>query len=808
MRAISLRLGVLVVMVAATDAVARAEITGDEVQKSIEKAVRFLKDQQKPDGSWDEVTIYPNGVSSLVTLALLNAGLPPDDPVIAKSLRYLRNQRPEKTYCLALQTMVFCAATPNTDRALISRNANLLASSQLTGGPMPGGWSYGTKGVEQFDSGGDNSNAQFALLALHEAELAGAKIDPQVWQRARKYWEEQQNPDGSWGYHPGSFSSGSMTCAGISSMIIALGHTGKGDAEVDGDRVQCCGKKQESTSVERGLDWLGRNFRVDANPMDGGGVAKLDRNDRSTIWRMYYLYGVERVGRMSARRMIGAHDWYREGAESLVTDQDKVSGWWFTHEVTKGDDKNVSTSFALLFLSKGRRPVVAAKLKYGPGDDWNHHREDVANLTSYTETKWQRPLTYQVVDLRRAKLDDLLQARVLFFNGSVRPEFTDDQIRLLRDYVDQGGFIFAEATCPECHDFHEGMLKLVQRIFPEPEYGLKLLPPEHPIWHAEETVSPKLLRPLYSVDYGCRTCLVYSPPPRPEDPPGNLSCYWELGHLDRDQDRKISEKVREQVKAAFSIGINILAYATDRDPPNKDMIPRTVAADAKPDKNERGKLYVANVRHSGGCDVAAGALTNMLKVAEQHLHLRAGIEQRQVTLTDEKLSDYPLIFMHGRSGFHLSKEEREALRKHIEVGEGMLFGDAICANKAFAASFRAEMQAIFPNNPLTPIPPTDSLLGKSHGGYDLSKVKRREPQAGGEQDPLKVKLREGPAELEGIKIGDRYAVIFSPYDLSCALEKHQSLECDGYIREDAERIAMNVIAYFMQEGTGKETGKK
>src|SRR5262249_37571293 len=143
-----------------------------------------------------------------------------------------------------------------------------------------------------------------------------------------------------------------------------------------------------------------------------------------------------------------------------------------------------------------------------------------------------------------------------------------------------------------------------------------------------------------------------------------------------------------------------------------------------------------------------------------------------------------------------------------EGGGGALFADAICANKAFAASFRAEMQAIFPQNPLKPIPPSDSLLTTSHGGYDFSKVKRREPNSSHTRGPPKVKNREGPAELEGIKIGDRYAVIFSPYDLSCALEKHQSLECDGYIREDAERIALNVIAYFLQEGRDKETVKK
>ncbi len=796
---------VLVVAGAMVGQISGAEITGDQVQKSIQNGAKYLLAQQKPDGSWDEQVGYPYGLSGLATLALLNAGLPPDHPQVSLALKYLRDKKPEKTYCVALQTMVLCAATPNNDLQYIRRNAKMLASAQMVGGETPGPWSYEGTGGAHFVVPPDNSNAQFALLALHEADLAGATVDPQTWRMARKYWEETQNPDGSWGYRIGQPGTGSMTCAGISSLIICQGHTSKGDAEVDGERLQCCGQQQKGDAVERGLEWLGKAFSVRSNPTASGNLFAVQG---STTWRHYYLYGLERVGRMTARRFIGQHDWYREGADVLVSEQDKQKGYWESRESRENreadNDKTVTTSMCLLFLSKGRRPVVAAKLKYGPGDDWNHHRSDLQNLTMYVEGKWHMPLTYQVFDVSKSTVDDLSQSPVLYFNGSVRPAFTREQIKSLRDYVDRGGFIFAEATCPQCAEFHQGMLELIPKMFPEPEYALRLLPPEHPIWHAEEKVDPRLHRPLYGIDYGCRTCLVYSPPPRNEDPAGNLSCYWEVGRLDRDEKRNASQKIKDETTAAFSIGNNILAYATNHEPKHKDEIPRTTIDNAKPDPTERGKLYVANVRHSGGCDVAPSAIPNLMKTAAQQLHLRVGVDPRQVVLTDEKLFDYPIIFMHGRSGFRFSKEEREQLHKYVMEGEGSVVCDAICANKAFAASFRSEMQAVFPKNLLSPIPVNHSLLTDKHGGYDLSKVKRRDPLAVGSNDPLKVKLREGPAELEGIKIGDRYAVIFSPYDLSCALEKHQSLECEGYIREDAERIALNAIVYALQEGQGKK----
>ena len=47
----------------------------------------------------------------------------------------------------------------------------------------------------------------------------------------------------------------------------------------------------------------------------------------------------------------------------------------------------------------------------------------------------------------------------------------------------------------------------MEKVFPEPEYRLRLLPPEHPIWRAEQPVDPKYVRPLLGIDFGC---LVYA----------------------------------------------------------------------------------------------------------------------------------------------------------------------------------------------------------------------------------------------------------------------------------------------------------
>jgi len=763
------------------------DITAQQVRDALDGAIKFLKQQQHQNGSWPDWIKQSGGVTSLCTLALLEAGVPVEDASIQRALVYLRKQRAEEgnaTYAIALQTMVFCKAEPYRDLAAISRNVRWLERTQIKDGMTKGGWSY--PGLSA-----DNSNSQFALLALYEAERVGVQVEARVWRLAKLYWEDCQNPDGSWGYRKQMPGTGSMTCAGITSMVIANDMVHQSNAQVDGDRILCCQEASDEGDdrVVRALQWLGKNFSVTHNP---GGAPQT--------WLLYYLYGLERVGRMTAHRFIGGHDWYREGARHLIEMRSTVAaaaGWQGKGFEEK--DKNVATSFAMLFLAKGRRPVLLSKVKFRASDDWNHHQSDVGNLTRFVESRWKRDLTWQVVDSEAASVDDLLQSPVLYFSGrdNLLPDSQadqDDLARKLRDYVDRGGFLFAEADCNGA-GFDQSFRALMQRVFPEKEYRLQLLPPEHPIWRAEEKVDPKYLRPLLGIEFGCRTSVVYAPP----DPEGlrpSLSCLWELSRSGRDRDHR--ETVKAQTRAGLAIGINVLAYATNRELRPKDMIPAKVVRDEKRDPSARGRIYIANLRHPGGCHAAPRALVNLMETAAQELKIRTGTEAREVGLTDETLFEYHLVFMQGRSMFRLTDAERKQLRIFVERG-GMLFANSICASKTFTESFRREMATIFPDKPLEPIPASDPLLTPAYGGFDLSTVTRRDPQRSTGNEPLKDVLRKVPPELEGIKFGDRYGVIFSRHDLSCALEKQNSLECQGYVREDAGRIGLNVLLYSLQQ---------
>lgn len=791
----------------------RAEVTAAQVNEAIARGVAFLERQQRPDGRWTEYDSEPGGATALCTLALLQCGRTPQDPSVQKALDWLERQPdPEKTYSTSLRIMVFAQADPKKYALPIRRLALWLAAHQMRDETNKGGWTY------RGPAGGsaDNSNSQFAVLALHEAERAGVEIPDQVWQLVLHYWTQpgMQSPSGGYGYGPGQEPTGSMTCAAIASLIIARDRLHPGDARVLEGRVQCCGGQPADDPVQRAIDWLGNSFSVIRNP-----------GHRVGGWWLYYLYALERVGRMSGQRFFittrqpgrGAldapepHDWYREGCEILLQRQDRFQHHWTGIGTGEGNPE-IGTAFALLFLAKGRRPVVLAKLRHrseGPGEvaDWDQHRRAVQNLTLRVERLWRRELSWQTIDFTRRPVRvggafreavqvttaDLLEAPVLLLSGSEALDLDAQQRQILREYLQNGGFLLAEACdgagC-DGREFDRSFRQLMRDLFPDSE--LRRLPPDHPVWYAQEKVDPRQLPDdpefwLWGLEACCRTSVVYCP--------RSLTCYWELGHPYRPG--KYPEPVPQQIEQVLRIGGNILAYATNRELKEKLDRPQLVLSQAGRSA-PRGALVVAKLSHGGGADDAPAALHNLLAVMEQQLQFRVDSQKRLVAPGDRKLFDYPILFFQGRRSFQFSPTERKALREYLERG-GFLFGDAICASREFAEALKSELSLLYPEGQWQRLEPTHPLFTDEFHGFRIETVRLRDPLRGGGDDPLTTRWVAIKPLLEGFFVEGRLAVVFSPYDLSCALERGASLDCKGYAPEDAARLAVNILLYGLRE---------
>jgi hypothetical protein len=95
------------------------------------------------------------------------------------------------------------------------------------------------------------------------------------------------------------------------------------------------------------------------------------------------------------------------------------------------------------------------------------------------------------------------------------------------------------------------------------------------------------------------------------------------------------------------------------------------------------------------------------------------------------------------------------------------------------------------------LPPDHPIYTQEFRGSLLERVTLRDPQVRSEDDPLRATLTEITPLLEGLELNGRLVVVFSPYDLSCALENQPSLECKGYIKQDAVRLGINILLYAL-----------
>ncbi len=748
-----------------------------KVRKSIQQGIQYIKGNQQENGSWKDLR-FEGDMTALCTLALLNSEELPIDPYknsphIKSALEYLEDIPASITYVVSLRIMAMAAADPKGKkyRRLIESDVNWLINSQMPKDVRSwGSWNYG-----HLQGQGDSSNSQFALLALHEASKLGIAVPQSTWQTALRYWENCYNPkSGGFSYYVARDDwKGSMTCAGISSVIIANENLADAAELVNGDFANCCQPDRTKEVIDAAFGWIASRYTVQANPL-------TLRSDPGT--KFYFLYGLERAGRLAGRRFVGPNDWYRDGAKELLKTQHPHNDYWQNPRSALGENNPlVATSFALLFLSKGKRPVVIGKYDHGT-PDWDLHPNGVHYLTRRLEKEWSVKLNWQTVKAENATVDDLLEAPVLFMSGRDLIDLNRSQKDNLKKYLENGGFLFAEACqgdgCGNDAKYHQAFLALMAELFPESQ--LEALARNHPIWNSTYPLVANKERPLLGLQACCRTSVVYCP--------ANLSCYWNLDRPSILDDTTVSQNLKQRVDYCTKLGVNVIAYATDRfNLREKGETPTLV--ENNPQLLTDRVLVFPKLQHGGGDDDAPNAWRNALRNIEQ-LGLEIKMDKKMISATTDELADHPFVFLHGRNRFTFSREEREVLRKHLDLG-GFIFADAICASKEFTESFRKEIYAILGNQSLVPIAPNHEIWNKRYG-YQLDRVTLRIKANGGTfQEEVSA------PQLEGAEINGRLAVVFSPNDLSCALENTAKSQCDGYTHEDALKITTNVLLYSL-----------
>jgi hypothetical protein len=354
------------------------QVDQSKVDTAIKNGADFLcKKYQAFDAvSW-------NSTLELVMLTLSHANVSPENETFKKGLAALESTKLEYTYRVAALAMALQRIDPRKYQDRIAHCAQWLVDTQLPEGewgypdtlttadeqpkpitveppkvekkPESGGNTVSMIKIKRqinknlnLKAKGDVSNTQFAILGLKACHDAGIEIPKPTWQAALAYILKTQNQDGGWGYYfngmkdPESYAS--MTCAGVCSIAICKYGLGNKNAAKDG-------------AVQVGLRWLGAHFKAD----DNFNITKSHVAD-PTRWLYYYLYSIERVGKIVGVDELGKQKWYDIGAKYLI-DRQKPDGSWYTgiegvQWKQAGDIHTADTCFAILFLTKATPPLV------------------------------------------------------------------------------------------------------------------------------------------------------------------------------------------------------------------------------------------------------------------------------------------------------------------------------------------------------------------------------------------------------------------------------------------------------------------
>lgn len=212
-----------VALALALPAAARAQDQGPEEalrqrkQVALTKGVRWLAEQQEPDGSWKydnsplQLSYYPmtQGVTALCAFALLKCGVEPGDPTIEKAFAYMRAQELQHTYSvscvlLAIEARINYEPPPEEDRAQTSERRR-----RGGGGRSPQDLDLARRCVEflrahqqvglwRYPSGTqeDVSNTQYAMLALDAAERLKLDVPRDMYEKVAARLLEAQEKDG------------------------------------------------------------------------------------------------------------------------------------------------------------------------------------------------------------------------------------------------------------------------------------------------------------------------------------------------------------------------------------------------------------------------------------------------------------------------------------------------------------------------------------------------------------------------------------------------------------------------------------
>jgi hypothetical protein len=132
----------------------------------------------------------------------------------------------------------------------------------------------------------------------------------------------------------------------------------------------------------------------------------------------------------------------------------------------------------LLFFSFGKcEDLTIARLKYGGGGDWYSNPGSLSNLMNFIEDNTNLNMVNDpsIVDIDSP---ELFSYHYLYMNGHGNVYFSEDEVKRLRFYLENGGFLHADDN----YGMDKSFRREIKKVFPDKE--LVELPFSHSVYHS------------------------------------------------------------------------------------------------------------------------------------------------------------------------------------------------------------------------------------------------------------------------------------------------------------------------------------
>ncbi|HEV2294490.1 MAG TPA: DUF4159 domain-containing protein [Tepidisphaeraceae bacterium] len=715
-------------------------LTDKAIHDAIDRGVSYLLSQiqdgalRKPDeGAADQA----EGRFALIVLALLHAGQATEDPrlnmngelmpALMERLKALpMNEGRALVYSRAIRAMALAVHNRRTDRKALRDDLDWLLKASMSGAYYY--YSLATK-EERASRPFDNSNSQYGLLGVWAAAGAELPVPASYWQEVEQHWTQTQHESGGWGYGDRSTPRMTMTAGGVTSMFVA------GDMLSATRAAEGVDQAPFKPVLQGGLDWLSTgNNSLDLSGHPG-----------------YALYGLERAALASGFKRFGKHDWFRALGADVVKSQAENGSWSGT------DGTSAETAFRILFLARGRHPIMMNKLRFDGA--WANRPRDLAKLAEFVYDTIERPVNWQVVNLNEG-WQEWMDAPIVYLASHDPVPLSDEHVQQLRAFTENGGLLFTHADA-DSSTFNQFGEEIAGRLFPQ--YEMRDLPPEHDVYSIVYRLSGEKVPPLRGLSNGTRLLMIHSPT--------DLAATW--------QNRL--PKVRP---IPFQLGANIFVYGSGK-AALRHRLDTPLVTEVDGAQKPLETFTIARVKHSGQWDPEPAAWARMAKWFRRETNIALNV----VTVDAAALNRRATPFAHLTTSalWKPSEAELSAIGTFVRDG-GLLLLDPAGGSQELALSLQREVaQAAFPDQTPREVNEKDQFIGGTGAG--MTNVAR----------PLMrvyavEQLSNNLPPMQIIHVGRGWIVI-SKLDLVTGLLGSNTWGILGYDPAYAQPLMKNLILY-------------